>query len=154
MVAPKWLIIVDRGRAELYDVLQRWLREESRVLVTWDRRRAPSPPPPGQPERRAPSSAATAGVCFATVEAATQTVAKAASVGNGAGDNGHGELACPTCGAVCAYDAPVFPTSPARLEVLVVHRGSYQHTVEVQAFSAAGRLLMSHRARARRRDAW
>jgi hypothetical protein len=154
MAEPKWLIVVDRGHAELYDLLCRGLREESRVLVTWDRRGTSSSRRPGPPERRHVSPSTTGGVCYVAVEAAAPPAAEASAVGNGAGTNGHGGLACPTCGVVCAYDAPTFPISPARLEILVVHGSSYQHTVEIQAFSASGRLLISHRTRARRRDAW
>ena len=39
---------------------------------------------------------------------------------------------------------------PMTVDVTIHHGASHQHTVEFQAFSATGRLLMSHRSRATR----
>ena len=107
---------------------------------------APTPGEPGSERRRRTPSPAAAGACYV---AATTAVIGAQAQGAVVA-NGLGSLACPTCGMMYGYDPPTFPLSPARVDVTIPHGASHQHTVEFQAFSATGRLLMSHRSRATR----
>ena len=147
MAEARWLLIVDRDHPELHDLLSRALHGEPRATILWERRQGASPTP-GEPgsERRRTSSPAAAGACYvAATTAVNGTQAQGAVVANGLGS-----LACPTCGMMYAYEPPTFPLSPARVDVSIHHGTSYQHTVEFQAFTATGRLLMSHRSRATR----
>ena len=144
MADPKWLILVDRQHPDLYEVLRRALREEPSVKVAWERRARSSPPRAGTaPERRR----APQGVAAGLVAVARPPDAGAAAPPRRESP-GHGTLECPECGVTCAYEPPTFPQPPARLDVTIVHGSGQQHTVELQAFTATGRLLMSHRARA------
>ena len=68
------------------------------------------------------------------------------------------ELAhCPQCGAVLSVELPRFSEPPVRLDVIVLHESlppdhtRARHAVEVQSFSATGRVLLASRLLARTR---
>ena len=62
---------------------------------------------------------------------------------------------CPECGALLSVEMPRFTEPPVRLEMTVVHEtippNRARHAVEVQSFSAAGRVLLASRLLARTR---
>jgi len=149
MADARWLLIVDREHPDLHDVLSRALRGEPRATVLWERRQRglPTSGERGPERRRAPLQAAVGACYVAATAAANGTRSEAALVANGLGS-----LACPSCGVLYAYDPPTFPMPPARVDVSIRHGASSQHTVELQAFTATGRLLMSHQSRATRRQ--
>ena len=149
MAEPKWLILVAREHPELYELLGHALREEPSVKVAWERRQRSSAPRTGAlPDRRR----ATLGVAAGLI-----AIAHPSDAGAGAPPSrepaGLGTIACPVCEITFVYETPTFPQPPARLDVTIFHGSAKapQHTVELQAFSATGRLLLSHHTRANRR---
>jgi hypothetical protein len=62
---------------------------------------------------------------------------------------------CPECGALLSVEMPRFTEPPVRLELTVVHEtippNRTRHTVELQSFSATGRVLLASRLLARTR---
>jgi hypothetical protein len=57
---------------------------------------------------------------------------------------------CPECGLEVEFETPRFPQPPARVVIETVHAGD-QHHVEIHAFTATGRPLLSQRNQAWRR---
>ena len=62
---------------------------------------------------------------------------------------------CPQCGALLSVEMPRFTEPPGRLDLTVVHEtippNRARHAVEVQSFSATGRVLLASRLLARTR---
>ena len=56
---------------------------------------------------------------------------------------------CPECGAMVSIEMPRFAEPPVRLELTVVHetiqRERARHVIELQSFSATGRVLLASR---------
>jgi hypothetical protein len=144
VASTQWVILIDRGQADLYETLQRAFREEPSIKIAWDRRQASSPGRAGGLADRRRSGRPVA-VCYVATGSPVADLPRTRPAGEAAGP---GSLVCRVCGATCSYEVPTFPQAPARLDVSVTHGGPYQHTVEIQAFTATGRLLLSHRARA------
>lgn len=63
---------------------------------------------------------------------------------------------CPQCGAMVSVEMPRFTEPPARLELTVLHEAvppdRARHVVEVQSFTATGRVLMASRLFVRHRS--
>ena len=62
---------------------------------------------------------------------------------------------CPVCGAMVSLELPRFVEPPVRLDLAVVHEpiqpGRARHMVDLQSFSATGRVLLASRLLARTR---
>ena len=62
---------------------------------------------------------------------------------------------CPECGAMVSVELPRFVEPPVRLDVAVIHEpiqpGRARHMVDLQSFSATGRVLLASRLLARTR---
>ncbi len=62
---------------------------------------------------------------------------------------------CPECGATVSIELPRFGEPPVRLELVVVHEsiqpGRGRHMVDLQSFSATGRVLLASRLLVRTR---
>lgn len=60
---------------------------------------------------------------------------------------------CPQCGALLSVEMPRFTEPPVRLDLTVVHEtiapNRTRHAIEVQSFSATGRVLLASRLLAR-----
>lgn len=147
-----WLIVLQGNQRALYDALRASLKPDSPVTVMYDRRlrerRRGSDSPRGDRRRadrrqRRPSGWLYEGEVVRIVESpAPGPAASAVPAGR----------ACAECGVELEFEMPRFPQPPARLEVETIHAGG-QHFVEIHAFTATGRPLLSQRNQAWRRGA-
>jgi hypothetical protein len=144
----RWLIVVQPHRRELYEVLRRSLKEEGPVMVIYDRRvreRRRGSLSSGADRRRTDRrQRRPSGVLYeceilkfeekGPARAAPPASPPAARV-------------CPECGLEVEFEMPRFPQPPARLEIETLHAGA-QHLIEIHAFTATGRPLLSQRIQA------
>jgi hypothetical protein len=146
---PRWVIVADVKRPETYPVLRRNFAGSAWVEVVVDRRRGERRQPRSQhpvgdrrvagrrstdrdPAQVPPFRLAHQGDGFAVYEATTPVPER-----------------CPQCGAMVSVEMPRFAEPPVRLELTVVHEpvqpDRARHVVELQSFSATGRLLLTSR---------
>jgi hypothetical protein len=156
---PRWVIVVPVGRPDTYASFRRSFARSPWVDVVIDRRRgerrqdgavAPTverrtagrrKPPVPEPESEPPFRLAHRGDGCEVYEST-------------APESGH----CPECGALVSAELPRFAEPPVRLELVVRHeamtaeRGAARHVVELQSFSATGRVLLTTRLAGRTRS--
>jgi hypothetical protein len=151
---PRWVIVAQVNRAEVYPALRRNFAGSAWVEVVLDRRRGErrqGTRPPAE-ERRL------AGRRSADQDPAQTPAFRLAHRGDGF--EAYEATApvpgrCPECGAMVSVEMPRFAEPPVRLEFTVVHetiqRERARHVVELQSFSATGRVLLASRMFARTR---
>jgi hypothetical protein len=163
VIAPlKWLIVVQPGQRDLYDVLRASLKEESPVAVIYERRirerRRGSDSPRGDRRRSDRRQRRPSGWLY---ECEVLRVAEPAATADARPSAPPPAIrpsqSCPTCGIELEFEVPRFPQPPARLQIEAIHVGDRgtgaQHYVEIHAFTATGRPLLSQRNQAWRRPA-
>ena len=153
----RWLIVLQSHQRGLYEVLRRSLKEESPVTVIYDRRererRRGSDSPRSDRRRTDRRQRRPSGWLYeAEILRIIETDASRAkpSPARGPAERGLASRSCPECGTEVEFEMPRFPQPPARLEVETLHSGR-QHFVEIHAFTATGRPLLSQRNQAWRR---
>lgn len=161
MATSQWLIVVQPHQPDLYEALRRSIKEESPVMVIYDRRfrerRRGSESSRGDRRRTDRRQRRPRGWLYeCEILRVAQVEEPAAAAGRRReAPPDHGTRACPECGVPLEFEMPRFPQPPARLEIQVIHAGDrgsgVQHYVEIQAFSAAGRPLLLQRNQAFRR---
>lgn len=163
-VSARWLVVVDRSRHDLFDLLRESLKPDAPFQVILDQRRGErrrsNATAPGPERRRAerrqqrPTGGLFVGA-FVPAEPAPSP-APPATLPPPPPATSPVEMvtaACPTCWDVLSFELPRFPRPPARLDAEVVHeRGpsSTQHYAEIQAFTISGRPLLVQRVEAAR----
>jgi hypothetical protein len=145
---PRWVIVAQVNRAEVYPALRRSFAGSAWVEVVLDRRRGERRHDPVQPveDRRlagrrtsdqdpAQTPAfrlAQRGDRFETYEATAPVQDR-----------------CLECGAMVSVELPRFAEPPFRLDLTVVHEtiapARARHVVELQSLSATGRVLLASR---------
>jgi hypothetical protein len=145
---PRWVIVTRVDRPEVYPALQRSFAGSAWVEVVVDRRRG---------ERRHGPTQRTGGQRLAGRRSADQHPAQTppfrlAHRGDGFEAyeaTGPAPGRCPECGAMVSIELPRFAEPPFRLDLAVVHEtippDRARHMVEMQSFSATGRVLLTTR---------
>ena len=151
---PRWVIVTRVDQPEVYPKLQRSFAGSTWVEVVIDRRLG---------ERRNGTSAPArerrlAGRRSTDQDPAQTPAFRLAHWGNGFEAyeaTGPAPGHCPKCGAMISVEMPRFSEPPVRLELTVVHEpvqpDRSRHVVELQSFSATGRVLLASRLFARTR---
>ena len=151
---PRWVIVTRVDRPEVYPKLQGSFAGSPWVEVVIDRRLG---------ERRNGTSAPArdrrlAGRRSTDQDPAQTPAFRLAHWGNGFEAyeaTGPVPGRCPKCGAMVSVELPRFPEPPVRLEITVVHEpvqpDRSRHVVELQSYSATGRVLLASRLFARTR---
>jgi hypothetical protein len=146
---PRWVIVVRVDRSDTYPALRRSFAGSAWVEVTVDRRQ-------GERRQRRDMQAATdrrlASRRSMDRDPAQVPLFRLAHQGAGfAVYEGTLPLPgrCSQCGAMVSMELPRFAEPPVRLELIVVHqpiqRDRARHVVELQSFSATGRVLLASR---------
>ena len=145
----RWVIVADADRSEMYPVLRRnflgsaWVdvvvdrrlgqrRQLSRTFTADDRRRV-GRRSMDQEAAQVPSfRLARRGDGFAVYESTASVPGR-----------------CPQCRAIVGVEIPRFVEPPVRLELTVIHEtippDRTRHLVELQSYSATGRVLLASR---------
>jgi hypothetical protein len=152
----RWTVVVRVDRPEVYTMLRRSFSGSSWVSVMVDRRYS---------ERRrgggsAPGSERRGGGRRSSDRLPTQVPDfRLAHRGDGFDVYeaiGPESQRCPQCGVMVSVEMPRFTEPPARLELTVLHEAvppdRTRHVVEVQSFTATGRVLMASRLFVRHRS--
>ena len=150
----RWVIVADANRPETHPVLRRNFAGSAWVEVVVDRRQGDR----RQGERRqgsrgqAPTDRRLAGRRSMDRDAAQVPPFRLAQQGDGfvvyeATTPVPGR--CPQCGAIVSVEMPRFVEPPVRLDLTVVHESIQpdraRHVVDLQSFSATGRVLLASR---------
>jgi hypothetical protein len=145
---PRWVIVTRVDRPEVVPALQRSFAGSVWVKVVVDRRcgeRRQGTMPPAEDQRLAGRRS--------TDQDPTQRPAFRLAY-RGDGFEAYEATApvpgrCPECGAMVSVEMPRFAEPPVRLELTVVHETIQgeraRHVVELQSFSATGRVLLASR---------
>ena len=146
---PRWTIVARADRPEVFAALRRSFVGSVWVQVVVDRRRGQrrrsDDSPPGT-ERR--------GVGRRTADRPPTQASEFRLAHRGDGFEVYEAMGpvsgrCSQCGAILGIELPRFTEPPARLELTVVHeaigRDGGRHVVEMQSFSATGRVLLASR---------
>jgi hypothetical protein len=147
---PRWVIVVQGNRPDLLTSLRRNFAGSAWVNVVEDRRRGErrrdTDSGPGVNRRRS------GGRRNADRDRAPGPVFRLAHRGDGTEVYeavGPESGRCPGCGATVSVELPRFVEPPVRLVLTVVHEpvagGRARHAVELQSFSATGRVLLATR---------
>jgi hypothetical protein len=152
----RWVIVVRVDRPEVYSTLRRNYAGSPWVDVVVDRRRGERRQASGQVQgvnRRKGR-----GRRIADGDPARSPTFRLAHRGNGSEVYeavGPETTGCPRCGATVSVELPRFVEPPVRLVLTVIHEGSptdgAKHSVELQSFSATGRVLLATRLLGRSR---
>jgi hypothetical protein len=148
----RWLIVLQANQRALYEVLRQSLKADSPVSVIYDRRfreRRRGSVSARSDRRRTDRRQRRPSGWFYEAEI-VRVVAESPSGGEAPGSRAASAVVCAECGTELEFDMPRFPLPPARLETEPIHAGS-QHFVEIHAFTATGRPLLSQRNQAWRR---
>jgi hypothetical protein len=144
----RWVIVTRVERPEVYPVLQRSFAGSPWVEVVVDRRRG---------ERRHGTTEGAGDQRLAGRRSADQDLAQTPPfrlAQRGDGFEAYEATApvagrCPACGAMVSVEMPRFAEPPVGLDLTVVHEtippGRARHMVELQSFSATGRVLLTSR---------
>jgi hypothetical protein len=144
----RWVIVTRVERPEVYPVLQRSFAGSPWVEVVVDRRRG---------ERRHGTTEGAGDQRLAGRRSADQDPAQTPPfrlAQRGDGFEAYEATApvagrCPACGAMVSVEMPRFAEPPVRLDLTVVHEtippGRARHMVDLQSFSATGRVLLTSR---------
>jgi hypothetical protein len=147
--ASRWVIVVPPAQQALYEVLRRSLKDDGPVSVVYDRRtRRRGRLSSGRERQRAPRRRR--GPDGRVHECEVLKIVERAPVPEVVPSAPPPPQACPECGLEVEFDMPPFPQPPARIVIETVHAGA-QHHVEIHAFTATGRPLLSQRNPARPR---
>lgn len=148
-VASHWVIVVHPGQRALYEALRQGLKEDGPVAVVYDRRRR---------ERRGGRLSSRVerrrvqrrrrGPDGSFYECEILKIVRTAAAGGT--PRPAPPQSCAECGLEVEFEMPPFPQPPARVVIETVHAGD-QHHVEIHAFTATGRPLLSQRNQAWRR---
>jgi hypothetical protein len=146
----RWVIVVHVDRQDVYATLRRNYAGSPWVEVIMDRRRGERRKEGGQAQeanrrrgrgRRTSDGDPELGTSF-----------RLAHRGNGSDVYevvGPEATGCPRCGAMVNVELPRFVEPPVRLVLTVIHEGAStngaRHSVELQSFSATGRVLLATR---------
>jgi hypothetical protein len=152
---PRWVIVAEADRPETYPVLRSNFAGSAWVDVVVDRRQGErrqgerrqgsrGPLPTGDrrlagrrgmdrdPAQLSPYRLAHQGNGFAVYEATAPVPGR-----------------CRECGAIVSVELPRFAEPPARLDLTVVHEpiqpDRARHVVDIQSFSATGRVVLASR---------
>jgi hypothetical protein len=145
---PRWVIVAHVDRAEVYPALRQSFAGSAWVEVVIDRRRGER----RQGTTRPADDRRLAGRRVADRDPAQLPAFRLAQLGDGfavyeATAPAPGQ--CPECGAMVSVEMPRFAAPPVRLELTVVHEtiqpDRARHVVELQSFSATGRVLLASR---------
>jgi hypothetical protein len=145
---PRWVIVTQADRPEVYPAFQRSFAKSAWVQVVVDRRRG---------ERRGGTAERAGDQRLAGRRSADQHPAQTppfrlAHRGDGFEAyeaTGPMQDQCPECGAMVSIELPRFVEPPFRLDLTVTHEritpNRARHMVELQSFSATGRVLLASR---------
>lgn len=146
----RWVIVVQVNRPEVYSALRRNYAGSPWVDVVEDRRRGERRQAAGQvpgANRRKGR-----GRRIADGDPTRPPTFRLAHRGNGSEVYeavGPESTRCPRCGATVSVELPRFVEPPVRLVLTVLHEGATndggRHSVELQTFSATGRVLLATR---------
>jgi hypothetical protein len=149
---PRWIIVVQSARPEVYTKLRRTFERAPWVEVVVDRRR-------GERRRRneLTETERRLGERRRREDDPTRTPEyRLAFHGNGHDVYEATALAgarCPECELTVRFEMPRFVEPPARLDLTVVHETVQpkhaRHLVELQSFTSTGRALVASRVTAR-----
>jgi hypothetical protein len=148
----RWVLVVRVDRPEVVPALRRTFAKSAWVDVVVDRRRSERRQGAAQeagdqrlagrrsadqhPAQTPPFRLAQRGDGFEAYEATAPVAAR-----------------CPACGAMVSVEMPRFAEPPVRLDLTVVHEtippDRARHMVDLQSFSATGRVLLTSRMFAR-----
>lgn len=159
---PRWLLVIQPGQEELYDVLRERL-EGTEVHVVLDRRGRERRRGSLGPTMERRNTDRRRQRPMGLVARATSREAGAASAAVPARGASRTEAAraqenltahrCPTCSVMLELEMPRFPNPPARVDMEIGHVGASgqdsQHYAEIAAFTISGRILLSQRLPAR-----
>jgi hypothetical protein len=145
---PRWVIVTRADQPEVYPKLQRSFAGSTWVEVVIDRRLGERRNDNSQPAR----DRRLAGRRSADKDPAQTPTFRLAQWGNGFEAyeaTGPVPGRCPMCGAMVSVDMPRFSEPPVRLDMTVLHEpvqpDRARHVVELQSFSATGRVLLASR---------
>ena len=152
---PRWVVVVRVGRPDTSVALRRSFARSAWVDVVMDRRRgerrhAVGRPPGGERRtggRRCEDHASRHAPAFRLAHRGDGFVVYEAT--------GPELVHCLQCGAVLSVELPRFSEPPVRLDVIVLHEAlpadhtRARHMVELQSWSATGRILLASRLSAR-----
>jgi hypothetical protein len=145
------VIVIQPGQRALYEALRRSLKDDGPVTVVYDRRtreRRRVRLSSGRERRRVPRRRRVPDGWL--YECEILKVVERGLAPEVAPSAPPPPQACPECGLEVEFDMPQFPQPPARIVIETVHAGA-QHHVEIHAFTATGRPLLSQRNLARPR---
>jgi hypothetical protein len=151
----RWLVVLQPNQRALYEVLRQSLKADSPVSVIYDRRfreRRRGGVSARSDRRRTDRRQRRPSGWFYEAEI-VRMVAERPSGGAAPGAPAASAptlVVCAECGTELEFELPRFPQPPARLETEPIHAG-LQHFVEIHAFTATGRPLLSQRNQAWRR---
>jgi hypothetical protein len=146
----RWVIVVQVDRPDVYASLRRSYAGSPWVEVVVDRRRGERRKGGGQAQET--NRRKSRGRRTSDGDPALGTSFRLAHRGNGSDVYevvGPEATGCPRCGALVNVELPRFVEPPVRLVLTVVHEGTStdgaRHSVELQSFSATGRVLLATR---------
>lgn len=152
---PRWVIVAHVDQPEVFEMLRRSFGGSPWVEVVVDRRRGERRQRRGRAaevERRSVGRRASDG------HPAQHPAFRLTQYGEGAEiyeATGPESGRCFQCGALLSVEMPRFTEPPGRLDLTVVHEtippNRARHAVDVQSFSATGRVLLASRLLARTR---
>jgi hypothetical protein len=146
----RWVIVVQPNRPEIYAAMRRNYAGSPWVDVIEDRRRGERRQASGQVsgENRRKGR----GRRIADRDPTRSPTFRLAHRGKGSEVYeavGPEATSCPRCGATVSVELPRFVEPPVRLVLTVLHEGAPtdggRHSVELQSFSATGRVLLATR---------
>jgi hypothetical protein len=153
---PRWVIVAEAARPETYPVLRRNFAGSAWVEVVVDRRH-------GERRQRSRGQASTTDRRLAGRRSMDRDPAQLSPfrfAHQGDGSAVYEATApvpgrCPQCGAMVSVEIPRFVEPPVQLDLTVVHESIQpdraRHLVDLQSFSATGRVLLASRLLARTR---
>jgi hypothetical protein len=159
VVPPRLLIVIQHHQREIFEFLRQSFKDDAPVTLIYERRVSERRRGGGAQRsdrrrtdrrQRRPTAWLYDGVILG-VEQRDSSIPESPAPPR---DSTVSVAACPECAAVIEFELPRFPQPPARLESEVIHtqqsESLAQHYVEIHAFTASGRPLLSHRVHAKR----
>lgn len=148
---PRWVMVVPMHLPDTYTALRRRFARSPWVNVVIDRRRGERRPDlGGAPTVDRRQTTRRGAQCDPSTESGfllAHHVDGSDVYESQAPESGH----CPQCRALVSVDLPRFGNPPVRLELIIRHEststepGAVRHIVELQSFSATGRVLVATR---------
>jgi hypothetical protein len=156
---PRLLIVIQQHQRDIYELLRQHLKEDAPVTLIYERRVGERRRGGGaqRTDRRRTDRRQRrpdAWLYDAVILGVDQRDARPPESPAAPRDSTVTVAACPECAAAIEFEMPRFPQPPARLESEVIHSqqspSAALHYVEIHAFTASGRPLLSHRVQAKR----